>query len=256
MANKVCAVCNKEFTSTNEAELLCSACALNARLGTHLTHRCPWEEAHGADLVKAFFLTAKEALINPVAFFESVSMGQGMLKPFIYGYIIALFAAIVGLVFQQGIMMVMANIFSQGGMSGGFGPSPFANPALSIITMFLSLFFAAIAAVIQIFIASAIYHLCLMLFGCGERGFESTLRVFCYALTPALFCVVPVLGTFVGTIWQIALCIIGFKVINKTTYGRSAGAVLLPTIVCCGFAMLVAVAIGGAFFAAMSGGLK
>ena len=57
----------------------------------------------------------------------------------------------------------------------------------------------------------------------------------------------------VSWIWQIVLDVIGLKEAHETTYGKSALAVFLPTIVCCGFFILFFTMIAGSIVGALAG---
>lgn len=102
-----------------------------------------------------------------------------------------------------------------------------------------------IFTILGIFIASAIFHLCLMLTGGNKYGFEATLRGLCYSYSPQLLAVIPQCGGLIALVWQIVLMVIAWREMHESTTGRVMTAALLPLIFCCGLIILFALSLAG-----------
>jgi hypothetical protein len=101
---------------------------------------------------------------------------------------------------------------------------------------------------LSIVIWSVLLHVSLFLVGGANRDFEATFRVVCYSSGPNLCAVVPIVGGLVALVWTLCLAVIGLREVHQTTTTKAVFAVLLPVVVCCGFAItgivLVAVTVG------------
>ena len=105
----------------------------------------------------------------------------------------------------------------------------FLGTGLYVLIIFLSPFFTLIG----LFITTAIYHVCLLIVGDGQRGFGVSFRAVAYGNTPALLGIVPLCGGLVGGLWAMVLVIMAFKLGHGTDWWRAILAYFLPTILCC-----------------------
>jgi hypothetical protein len=198
----------------------------------------PWE-AEGPS-PGSFWATIVAFVTDVAGFFSTMRLSGGIGLPLLYMLIAG---AIGGLaqVAQQGAMMAL-----------GIAPE---NPALGnpaettgyIIGMFVGgLCGFAFAALLMSFITSGIYHVMLSLLGGPNQGFEATYRVvaYCSAHTFLMY-LIPCCGIHLGAIAGIVLPIIGLAYAHETSGWRAAGAVLIPSAVCCGaVVVLVAIIVG------------
>jgi hypothetical protein len=63
--------------------------------------------------------------------------------------------------------------------------------------------------------------------------------------------VIPFLGGLVALVWRIYLMMLGAQQLHKTSQGKALGGVLLPLLLCCACAAVVAIlgfVVGIAFF--------
>jgi hypothetical protein len=92
---------------------------------------------------------------------------------------------------------------------------------------------AAIGAIIGSFIMGGIFHLCLLVAGAANRGFDTTYQVLCYASGAcALLVVVPILGWIIQPFLFPVVLIFGFMHAHGTSGLRATFAVLLPYLLC------------------------
>jgi hypothetical protein len=117
---------------------------------------------------------------------------------------------------------------------------------------------AGIFILIPVFVAvglaihACILHLMLLVVGEGRRGFDTTVRVICYAHTADLANIIPLCGGIISLVWFVALQIVGLARAHRCSYGKAALAVFLPLLLCCsclslGLALMGAFSAGGLF---------
>lgn len=186
-----------------------------------------------------YFRTIGMAVSDPVTLFsrmDAVGIGAPLLFAVINGTVVAVFTIFWQMMFG-GLAM----------LGGGMHADEFAvGTGLYILFMFLSPLFAVIGQ----FIGAAIYHVALMIFGDGQRGFAVTFRALAYGNSPNLLAVVPFCGGFIGGIWALVLVIIGGKHGHGTDWWRAILAYFLPAILCCCLAIWLAMTFG--FIGALS----
>ena len=192
----------------------------------------PWENRDQLGFANALVATIGMVITRPAEAFTVMkrdgSLGDALLYTIILG--------VLGLFASFGFAVVLPGIgLGAGRMSDVFG--------LGASAAFL--LFAPVAMVLGIFIGGAIIHLGLVLLGGANRGFETTIRVLCYAGGSAnIFLLVPFCGSTVATIVALVLDCIGLARAHETDPWKPVAAVLLPLVVCCGGFMLIGMLIG------------
>jgi hypothetical protein len=99
-----------------------------------------------------------------------------------------------------------------------------------------------------VLIGSAVVHVMLALFGGANRPFSSTVRALAYTAPPQLLALIPVVGQGAAGLWVLVLEIIGVARVHRTSYGKSAGAVLAPALCACA-CLLIAIGVFGVVLA-------
>lgn len=196
----------------------------------------------------AFISVVKQSIVDPIGHFRNVAMGKGWLRPWLFALTMSVAVFLVAAAYQLGFQLLAA--------SAEFA-AELANPFAFVSVPFSALFVVVFAIVgvplgttIGLVVQAGIYHLCLMLLGAVRRPFVDTFRVVCYSMGPQVFQIVPLFGGMVAWMWQLVLTVIGVKVVHETTYGRSAIAIFLPMLLCCGFVLVVMMTVAGWIFAA------
>jgi hypothetical protein len=188
----------------------------------------PWESGEG--FITAFLRTTGDALFSPTRFFKKVGTGEGYWSALIYGMICGIIGGCGTLVWQW-------FIFSQ-----WFPVQKFSDLFYSF---YFVIFIIAIPLTVasSIFFGSAVTHLCLMIVGGNEKGFESTFRVISYSFSGYLFGIIPVIGSTIGAVYILILIILGVREGHGISTGKAVLAVLLPLIVGVGVAIVAVVLI-------------
>lgn len=211
----------------------------------------PWDDKT-VEWPKAFYDTVKASLVDPIAFFTSVADGKGIARPMIYAIIINMIVFVCLVTYQAGFVTLQAGTEIADLIRNAFSQ-------MTIVTGPLVVFFALFSAVIGVpimtivgfLIQAGLYHLGLIILGGAKRDFAATFRTVCYSTGPQVLQIIPILGGMAGAVWVIVLNIIGLKVVHETSYARSAFAVFLPLILCCGIVLLIMMTVAGSVVAAL-----
>jgi len=94
--------------------------------------------------------------------------------------------------------------------------------------IFFSFLIIPIIVALGIFTYSILLHIFLVLFGAGKKGLEYTLFVVCYSQAPEVFCLFPMLGSIVASVWRIYIQILGLKYVHETSYTRVILSFIVP----------------------------
>ena len=196
-----------------------------------------WENREQLGFFTAIWETMKGVLINPTRTFAEMRTEGGIGKPILYAIILGSIGGIMGIIWQ-GLISTLSFMATQ----------EIAKYAANVVYLVLMAVFMPLIVTIGLFISSGIAHVCLMIVGGANKGFEATFRVFAYTNgSIAPFQIVPFCGGIVAGIWGLVCNIIGLKEAHETTTGKAILAILLPTIFaifCCGGAILLAVILG------------
>jgi len=196
----------------------------------------PWEDRHRLGFLPAFSQTWSDSVFRPTEFFRRVPKTGNLGSALLYCGLIGIAGNMLSLFWAYWLWESspeLEKFYQLFGMDYNREMLVYIALLVPILTM------------IGVFIAAAIYHLCLMITGGNKYGFETTLRGFCYSYGPHLFAVIPQCGGLIAFLWQIVLTIIAWREMHESTTGRVVIAVLLPLIFCCGLIILFAVSLAG-----------
>jgi hypothetical protein len=211
----------------------------------------PWEDPAEGWLGRRYLRTVLEASFHPVAFFDRVANGEDLGKPLLFGFLTALIAQIasVGHELLFGPLMTETIAKAYTAITGTPFPSSAATPPEdSWMRSLLSVLLLPVVYPVGVFIGAAIVHGGLALFGGANRSFAVTVRALAYTASPQLLGIFPVVGPLIAGVWVLALEIVGIARVHNTSYGKSAAAVLAPTLCLC-VCVLGLIAIAGAVLA-------
>ncbi len=252
-----CPRCEQQFQAEGGGVVRCPACGGEVLIPGIVRPGSAWDREQKGAWADAFFSVIKDAITNPVIFFREVAEGDGWLRPWLFALVISTAVFLVAAAYQAGFNLMAAGAGLGKAASEGLGPISALLMPFSIGTIVgLAAVAMPVATTVGLLIQAGVYHLCLMVLGAARRSFLTTFRVTCYSMAPQVCQIVPFLGGIVAWGWQLALSIIGLKVAHETTYGRSALAVFLPTLLCCSALLIIGAAVAGAAFAAIIAAAK
>jgi hypothetical protein len=200
------------------------------------TNYVPWEDRQRLGFLPAFSQTWSDSVFRPTEFFRRLPKNGNLGSALLYCCLIGIAGNMLSLFWAYWLWESspeVARIYQLFGID-------YNREMLGYVALLIPLF-----TIIGIFIASAIYHLCLMITGSNKYGYEATLRGFCYSYGPHLLAVIPQCGGFIALVWEIVLTVIAWREIHESTTGRVVTAVLMPLIFCCGLIILFALGLAG-----------
>jgi hypothetical protein len=201
----------------------------------------PWEHREQLGMFKAYCDTVSMVLTKPNEAFAMMKTEGDMTGPMLF----ALIGGSAGLIVCFLLQIALQSI----GVMGS-GRNAIADMFGMGIGIFLFIVLVPVLIIVGMFLGSGILHLCLMIVGGAKKPFETTFRVVCFSSgSTYLLAMIPFCGGMIAGVWNIVLECIGLARAHETDTGKAVLAVLLPIIVCCGGAMLLAI-LGG--FSALS----
>jgi len=184
-----------------------------------------WEDASSSmSFYNKFMATVKEVMFSPSTFFDSMPLKGGYGKPILFAMICMGLGSIGIAILQVGMLVL-------GASSGGRSLNPGFLIVMGFMYVIVMLVSIPMSVVMAVFVGGGIYHGCLKLFGGGEKGYEATVRVLCYATAPYILGLIPLCGMYIGAFWQMGLQIYGAKRAHDMTLGRVLMAVFVPFFV-------------------------
>lgn len=244
-------MCQKEFQAEGAGTFRCPSCNGEIKVQGSGFSDVPWDKESKGQWFNAFYLTVKQSIVDPVVFFRAVAGGRGIIRPLVYGIIISLVVFIFAAAYQMGFQFLEIAPELAGEIKNAIFPSLIISGPFAVLFFgFMGIVFIPVLVSIGLLIQSALLHLGLLIAGGAKKSFADTFRTACYSLGPNVFQIVPFIGGMISGIWVIVLNVIGLKVVHETTYPRSAFAVFLPLVFCCGIILLVLVSVAGGVFAA------
>ena len=196
----------------------------------------PWEHREHLGFLKAYFDTVGMILTKPDQAFAVMKTEGDMMGPLLF----ALIGGCAGLIVSFLLQIALHSIgFMADRHNAMFGLGMMGIWSIGYIIL------TPVLVILFVFIGSGILHLCLMIVGGAKKSFETTFRVVCFSSgSTYLLSMIPVCGGMIACVWNIVLEIIGLARAHETDTGKAVLAVLLPTIVCCGGAILLGLLFG------------
>lgn len=202
------------------AGLLCPLCA---------SERLPWEDRARLGFWRAYYRTLVGSMLSPWELFGKLR-SRGPVAPAL-GY-----ALVTHLLGSSTAVLVSVTSVSPGlGLAGG-GASP-VDRALSALLLLgtVSVLWMATDVLLALLV-----HGVLAILGEAQAGLGASVRAICYGAGPGVLYATLVLpALFVPQVWATLSSIQAIRHAHRTTPGRAATAVLVPTLACM-FAMLTA----------------
>jgi hypothetical protein len=195
-----------------------------------------WERE--GPMVQRFIDTLREVLTQPAQFFRSMARTGGLGPPLIF----ALIGVAIGSVGSYLTQMMMPFGVPGASGSGGFVAFAIMVPAIALCSLF---------------IGSGLLHLLLLLIAGTKQPFETSFRTFAYTMGSIWpLSIIPFIGGIIGAVWGLIVLILGTAESHEVTQAQAAIAVLLPSVICCGIAILFGGAMLALLFGAAAAGMR
>ena len=187
----------------------------------------PWEDRQDAGVMEGIFSTLRAVLFSPAVLFRTLTFKGGIREPLAFG----LLTGAAGNMFS---IFWPVLLFSE-----GFGALPFGQTLLTDLNpglvFLITLLAVPIWVVLTMFIYAGILHLMLLIVRGGGNRFEATFRVVAYSQAAQAWCLIPVVGSWIAGVWQLAVQVIGLREMHETTYLKVIIAFLIPIFILIAF---------------------
>ncbi len=181
-------------------------------------HGAAWENRSELGLWQGIYQTIKAILFSPEILFGSLTFKRGIREPLAFGLLVGSIGSMFGffwefLMLSGGISSFLQSIFGQ--VATGL--------IFSIVIVIVPIF-----VTLTLFLYSGILHLLLLIVRGGKNGYEATFRVVSYSQAAHVWSLIPFIGGFIASIWQLIIQIIGLRMIHEISYLRVFVAFLIP----------------------------
>ena len=177
-----------------------------------------WESRNGMGLARALLVTLQGSMLGPSQFFRTMRRDRGFLDPLVYAMIVGSLSIVLSVIWELALSTVRNPLLDAASSEQFFK----VGPVLYGLTVILS----PIVVTILVFISSAILHLVLLVLGGANHGFQTSFRVVCYSQGAGVLNLVPFLGAFVGSVWNLVLLATGLRESHQAPAWKSVLAVL------------------------------
>ncbi len=201
----------------------------------------PWEQ--NGPSFGSFVETIKLVYSSVGLFFTSMRREGGLGRPLGFAVIGGSVGGLVAVFFNLGMqaLLMMAGAQNGPGVAPGLGAGFYAILIVIVVVLM------PLGIVLQTFIISGVFHVCLMILGGANQTFETTFRVVSYSSgSTSLLLLIPFCGQYIQGIVNLVFAAIGLMHAHETSGVKATFAVLLPILFCCGGAILFYALIIGA----------
>jgi hypothetical protein len=195
----------------------------------------PWPPNDDDSVLAAFGETWKSAAFDPGSFFRLIPRHGGTGAAFLYCLVV-------------GMLVAGASLFWSTVGPGAMGQDPVAELGVEVAPL-TSFLLTPLILAIGLAISAGITHVMLLIVRGATEGIGTTTRVLCYAYSPVILGVIPVIGGLVGVVWMLVVAVIGLGAAHQVPTWKPALAVILPFLILMGlmfFALMAVLATGAA----------
>lgn len=199
----------------------------------------PWEDPTRKRVFRRFVTTLWAFVKSPTAAYSRMPTSGGLGRPLAFaivvGWIGIAVAAFIGKTFPD-VEWASEDLHEYYTFSGVASQQEYFGVPLMIA--------APVIVLVVIFLQAKIIQFLLGKFGTPNLGFQTTIRVCCYAQTSQLVHTIPLIGGVLFVGWSMLLIFHGISVAHGITRGRSAAIVIAGFLLTCalvatGFIILV-----------------
>ncbi len=188
----------------------------------------PFERLDKYGFFSGLITTIKRVLFSPRLFFSVMPLGRGIARPLLFALMILVVHDILQAAFlKTGILP-----------SVGFDGQALPAAEAEAFNPFSLIMFSPFMWIIVLFFSTGIHHLLLTALKAAHGRFEATFRAATYATAPILLGYIPIANEtifkaqmMVIFVWNMAITVIGWKCLHKTSYMRAGLAAAIPMAV-------------------------
>lgn len=195
--------------------------------------RNPWDAAPEPDgWLAAFFRTVIRVMFQAPQFFAGLSSKTRLLRPLSFFIIICVFQTLVERAWGQAIYSFL---------SSSSAADPQMNELLKLllpsVSIPMTLLLRTGVMLIQLFVFSFLMYLVYRVLAPGRATWMLVCQAMAYSSAPWVLCVIPGLGSIIGSLWGLGCLAAGCRAALKLSWGQTiAGflpllAALLPIFI-------------------------
>lgn len=191
----------------------------------------PWEHPEKFDFFSSFYQTIIRVMFNPATFFGNISNAtSSLLRPLFFYILVRLFQTLMdGMWFMVSLQALEPSITES-------SLHDLLSSIAQEMTIPMTLIVTPATLALQLGIYALLFYLMIRFVQPEQTYFHTIFRVIAYSAAPTIVCIIPVIGSLVGSIWFSISCFIGCKYALKLSWTKTALA-LIPLY-------LIAMAIG------------
>lgn len=180
----------------------------------------PWESPEYYGFWGSFSRTLLGVLFHAPDFFRHVRCSFSLVRPILFYVLLSLFQMLASRLWSmKALQELTATATDPQTLAMAEALMKSMNlPLMLLVTPFFSIFQAVILA--------GLYHLMIRMVQPDRADFSTTLRVVCYSAAPLVFCIVPMVGSLIASIWFVAAAFMGCKFALNLSWSRTVLALL------------------------------
>ncbi|MCR5564102.1 MAG: zinc-ribbon domain-containing protein [Desulfovibrio sp.] len=183
----------------------------------------PWDKAPGCiGWTASFYQTVMRVMFAAPRFFASLAPDAELKRPLIFYVILCAAQAVIEAFWGRALVSVLQPAVTN---------DPQLETLLAMLTppmnIAMSLLIQTSLHVLQIFFFAFIIALVCRFIAPERAQFSLVFQVFAYSAAPSLLCVVPVLGSIVGSLWCLGCLVVGLRQALSINWAQTA-ACLAP----------------------------
>jgi len=200
-----------------------------------------WEHQGQHGYFGSMGMTLRDMLFSPGDVCRGIGKDHGLGKPLSFYLTISFFLALLVVALLGVVLALLPVVVSQVPEVEGLDLSQVLGAGIGIwLAAGLGILVAVMIMItIWAFVASAVYHVLLAIFGAAKEGFAATFAVTCYAFgSTSILVLIPCVGGIVQWVWLIFALTLGYAAAHKTDIWRTASVTVLMFLLCCGINVL------------------
>lgn len=187
----------------------------------------PWEDRRHHGILGGFFTTVAQVMTAPGRFFQDQPVDRGWLGPVSFAVIMGVLAALVGWMWTSVFSGMEVGLLA---MMEELGEDSLANTAMAQMLETAGVILSPFTTLVFLFVYAGVFHLGILLFHSGGRGFEATLRAVAYGNAAYVLAFVPMCGGLLTTVWSLVIYVIALHKLHGCSLGRAAVIVIAPMV--------------------------
>lgn len=211
----------------------------------------PWEHRQGPIDFGALIETITAVLFRPTQTFTTMRRHGGIESPLLFALVPGVVALVINAAIQSAFGPQLRSVLES--MRDQVPPgltalmeSASAGPMAQAVGVVVGV----MMMIVMLFLGAGVLHVCLLMTGGATQPYETTFRAYCYSRGAFVMLeIIPGCGMLLSLFWGLAVTVIGLARAHDTDTWRSAVAVSIPGVACCGIGLA-----GFGLFATFLGG--